>query len=73
MISKRYELEREGPKMLSDVDICHGTLVIHAASGAECTEPDCVDLEYVRHVLILECQEVTGGCRCTHIALAQAS
>lgn len=46
-------------------DSCEGTLVIHTVGDAECTEPDCVDLEYVRHSLVLECEEITGGCQCT--------
>ncbi|SNT26222.1 hypothetical protein [Rhodococcoides kyotonense] len=55
-------------------DICEGTLVIHAVGDAECTDPDCVDLEYVRHVLVLECEEITGGCQCAeHIELRRAS
>ena len=45
-------------------DICHGTLVVHVVGAPECTEPDCVDLEYVRHSLVLECENITGGCVC---------
>lgn len=60
--------------MSSSIDTCHGTLVIHAVGAPECTEPECVDLEYVRHSLVLECEEVTGGCQCTLLVeLAQAS
>lgn len=56
------------------VDHCHGTLVIHSSSLAECTEPGCVDLEYVRHYLVLDCSEITGGCQCVaQIELRQAS
>lgn len=50
--------------MHSIEDRCEGTLVIHAVGDAECTEPDCVDLEYVRHFLVLDCDEITGGCQC---------
>lgn len=58
----------------SAVDHCHGTLVIHTAGIPECTEPDCVDLEYVRHILVLECHEITGGCQCVgEIELSRAS
>lgn len=60
--------------MSTSFDTCQGTLVIHAVGDAECTEPDCVDLEYVRHFLVLECEEITGGCQCTALVeLAQAS
>ncbi|WP_338887626.1 hypothetical protein [Rhodococcus sovatensis] len=55
-------------------DSCEGTLVIHAVGDAECTEPACVDLEYVRHSLVLECEEITGGCRCIgEVELIRAS
>ncbi len=56
------------------IDHCHGTLLIHSAGLPECTESGCVDLEYVRHFLVLECVDITGGCRCVaEIDLMQAS
>nr|WP_115966768.1 hypothetical protein [Rhodococcus sp. (in: high G+C Gram-positive bacteria)] len=59
---------------IEDADLCHGTLVVHTVGGAECTEPDCVDPEYVFHSLVLDCAEITGGCRCVgDIELARAS
>jgi len=51
-----------------DLDHCHGTLVIHAGTQVDCTDPDCVDLEIVRHPLVLECTELDGGCSCTVVA-----
>ncbi len=58
----------------ASVDHCHGTLVIHTEGSAECTEPDCIDLEYIRHTLVLDCSEVTGGCRCIgEVELVRAS
>jgi hypothetical protein len=60
--------------MHSIEDRCEGTLVVHAAGDAECTEPNCLDAEYVFHSLVLDCSDVTGGCRCTvGIDLARAS
>ena len=56
------------------VDHCHGTLVIHSSGSPECTEPECLDYEYVRHYLVLDCSEITGGCQCIgEIALSRAS
>ncbi|MDJ0394383.1 hypothetical protein QMK17_13705 [Rhodococcus sp. G-MC3] len=53
---------------------CHGTLVIHAVGDAECTEPDCVDHDYVLHSLVLDCAEISGGCQCVgEIELVRAS
>jgi hypothetical protein len=49
----------------SDLDHCHGTLVVHPDNVAECTEPGCADFERVRHALIIDCQLVDGGCECT--------
>ncbi|UYP19522.1 hypothetical protein OED52_02850 [Rhodococcus sp. Z13] len=51
-----------------DIDHCHGTLVLHAVTPAQCTEPDCTDLDLVRHTLVLDCTEIDGGCSCTVVA-----
>lgn len=49
------------------LDHCHGTLLRHvdgSAGYAECTEPRCADLDLSRHVLVVDCVEVDGGCAC---------
>jgi hypothetical protein len=58
------------------IDQCAGTLVVHAEGGyvAECTDPDCVDLDQLRHTLIVDCTALSGGCSCTEsLVLARAS
>lgn len=45
-----------------DVDHCHGTLVVHPAGGAECTEDGCADRDRHRHTLVTDCG--LDGCRC---------
>lgn len=60
----------------SGLDLCPGTLVVHvdAGFGAECTEPECADLDQLRHVLIVDCTALSGGCECTEaLALVRAS
>jgi hypothetical protein len=49
------------------IDQCEGTLVVHLEGGyaAECTEPDCDDLDQLRHDLIVDCAALAGGCACT--------
>jgi hypothetical protein len=65
--------------MHSGLDHCQGTLVVHVEGGstAECTDPDCVDLDQLRHYLIVDCTALSGGCVCTVIdepaVLARAS
>ena len=49
----------------SDLDHCHGTLVVHPEGPVECTELLCVELDRERHLLIIDCQLVEGGCQCT--------
>jgi hypothetical protein len=47
-------------------DHCEGTLVVHVEGGlAECTEPDCVDFDQLRHLLLVDCTALSGGCFCT--------
>jgi hypothetical protein len=48
------------------IDRCAGTLVVHLDGGysAECTEPECVDLDELRHTLIVDCTALSGGCSC---------
>jgi hypothetical protein len=60
----------------SGLDLCQGTLVVHvdAGFGAECTEPECVDLDQVRHVLTVDCSALSGGCECTEsLVIVRAS
>ncbi|WP_181777272.1 hypothetical protein [Amycolatopsis pittospori] len=47
------------------LDHCHGTLIVHLEGGfTECGEPGCVDLDFVRHSLTIDCLDVDGGCSC---------
>jgi hypothetical protein len=48
-------------------DHCHGTLIVHLDGVAECTEPGCVPASSDRHVLIVDCATVDGGCECVVI------
>lgn len=50
------------PGCTSELDHCHGTLVLHGSGAVECTEPSCAELVLVRHVLVVECHEMS--CRC---------
>ncbi|MBN6039247.1 hypothetical protein [Amycolatopsis sp. 195334CR] len=56
------------------LDHCHGTLVLHAEFLAECTEPGCTDLGRARHLLIIDCHSLNGGCSCveTEVRLLSA-
>ena len=53
--------------MDSGLDHCQGTLVVHVEGGfaAECTEPECFDLDQLRHAMIVDCTALSGGCACT--------
>jgi hypothetical protein len=55
--------------MDSGLDQCEGTLVVHVDGGflLECTDPECVDLDQLRHSLIVDCTALAGGCVCTVI------
>jgi hypothetical protein len=48
------------------IDQCEGTLVVHVEGGyaAECTDLDCVDLDQLRHTLVVDCSALSGGCSC---------
>ncbi|MFE9583306.1 hypothetical protein ACFYO1_43525 [Nocardia sp. NPDC006044] len=48
----------------SAADHCHGTLIVHSTRLTECTENDCVDLDYVRHTFVVDCADLAGGCAC---------
>jgi hypothetical protein len=47
-----------------DLDHCHGTLIVHTIEFVECTELLCVDLDQTRHLAIVDCSAVDGGCDC---------
>ncbi|MEV0298810.1 hypothetical protein [Nocardia sp. NPDC050710] len=49
----------------SVIDHCHGTLIIHPARIAECTDLDCLDLTHARHAFVIDCADIAGGCPCT--------
>jgi hypothetical protein len=58
----------------SGIDHCHGTLVVHPDGGfSECTDAECADLNRVRHVLIIDCQTVQGGCACVEVSAEESS
>jgi len=48
---------------------CHGTVIIHAQRGAECTADGCDAPELIEHTLRIDCDAV--GCACGRsVALA---
>ena len=49
------------------LDHCHGTLIVHTTEFAECTEPTCEDLDSSRHLAIVDCSAVDGGCDCVSV------
>jgi hypothetical protein len=51
---------------------CDGTLVVHADGGTECTEPHCDDLEPIGHRLVLDCDDIDGGCGCDRTTVVSA-
>ncbi len=59
------------------LDHCHGNLVVHLDGGfAECDEPGCVDLDFARHTLTIDCLDVDSRCTCAEVPaelLLQAS
>lgn len=55
----------ECPSCTTDLDHCHGTLVLHSDELVECTEPGCHDFDLIRHALTVTCEEVDGECHCT--------
>ncbi|ONM47460.1 hypothetical protein B0T44_22530 [Nocardia donostiensis] len=56
--------ERTCRSCVSEIDHCHGTLMLHAGRIAECTDSGCVDADFARHTFTVECTDVAGGCRC---------
>jgi hypothetical protein len=49
----------------TELDHCHGTLVLHEDDFVECTEAGCRDFDRVRHTLTVACAEIDGECHCT--------
>jgi hypothetical protein len=43
-------------------DHCHGTLVVHIDRTVECTDAACELADLLRHLFIVECIDVLGGC-----------
>ncbi|MEV4241076.1 MULTISPECIES: hypothetical protein [unclassified Nocardia] len=56
------------PSCESAIDHCHGTLIVHLARTAECTEADCIDLDHTRHAFVVDCGDIAGGCACAVLA-----
>ena len=44
------------------VDHCHGTLVVHSDRSLECTDAACELPDLLRHLFIIDCRAVLGGC-----------
>jgi len=56
-----------------NLDHCHGVLVVHVDSVAECSEPGCLELDVVRHTYVVICDESSGAaCECMAPAAAAA-
>jgi hypothetical protein len=45
-----------------DIDHCHGTLVLHSDRTVECTNAACELGDLLRHVFVIDCVSVLGGC-----------
>lgn len=43
---------------------CSGTVIAHDDGWRECTEPECPDLQDVRHIWTVECTTLWGACPC---------
>jgi hypothetical protein len=39
-------------------------LIVHSTRVVECTDEACVELQAVRHVFVVDCSAVAGGCTC---------
>jgi hypothetical protein len=50
------------PDCGSDLDHCHGTLVVHADRTSECTDPACDLPDLLMHAFVVDCRAVLGGC-----------
>ncbi|WP_096498351.1 hypothetical protein [Mycobacteroides stephanolepidis] len=47
---------------IQDIDHCHGTLIVHSARHAECTDRECDGLYLLRHSLVIDC--IAAQCDC---------
>ena len=63
----------ECPLCSRGIEHCHGSLVVHSDGTAECTEITCVDLQFDRHELVLECHRLATGCVCVPVEVRSAS
>ena len=45
-----------------DVDVCHGTLVVHTDRTLECTDVACQFPDFLTHAFVIDCRTVMGGC-----------
>lgn len=52
------------PACASELDHCHGTLVLHISGDVECTDRDCAELVRSRHGVVVVCTEVAPPCGC---------
>ncbi|MGB9227276.1 hypothetical protein [Mycobacterium sp.] len=50
---------------------CHGTVIRHALSRPDCTEPDCDGPELVPHSFVVDCDAV--GCACAVAAVVRSA
>jgi hypothetical protein len=49
----------------SNLEHCHGALVVHLDGSVDCTEPDCYDADRARHELVVDCDDTMfDGCGC---------
>jgi hypothetical protein len=46
----------------ADLAHCHGTIIFHPCSRAECTEDDCHRPDGIPHAFRIDCEAL--GCRC---------
>jgi hypothetical protein len=54
-------MNNQCPECRAGLEHCHGTVILHACFGPECTEPDCTEPE-LAHVFRLDCDAI--GCTC---------
>jgi hypothetical protein len=62
----------ECARCVGDIDHCHGTVILHPQGVVECTQPECHDLDQVRHALSVGCDLIQGGCDCVEPAAVEA-
>jgi hypothetical protein len=55
------------------LDHCHGALLVHGDGGAECTAPDCDDVDPARHGMVMDCAATLPGCCVADTAALVAS